>query len=97
MEVPDTLYLDDSGSHRTVHASCNDNPVCETAKETQMYTTVFWTLWERERVGYFVKSIYITLLQYLVLHFSISNSILNVWKYLNPGLVLSKIDNQILS
>ena len=26
----------------------NDNPVCETAKETQMYTTVFWTLWERE-------------------------------------------------
>ena len=27
----------------------NDNPVCETAKETQMYRTVFWTLWERER------------------------------------------------
>ena len=51
MEVPDTLYLDDSGSHRTVHASCNDNPVCETAKETQMDRTVFWTLWERERVG----------------------------------------------
>ena len=25
----------------------NDNPVCETAKETQMYP-VFWTLWERE-------------------------------------------------
>ena len=25
----------------------NDNPVCETAKETQMYRTVFWTLWER--------------------------------------------------
>ena len=24
---------------------------CETAKETQMYTTVFWTLRERERVG----------------------------------------------
>ena len=21
----------------------NDNPVCETAKETQMYRTVFWT------------------------------------------------------
>ena len=31
----------------------NDNPVCETAKETQMYRTVFWTLWERERVGRF--------------------------------------------
>ena len=29
----------------------NDNPVCKTAKETQMYRTVFWTLWERERVG----------------------------------------------
>ena len=36
-----------------VHASTplrnlNDNTVCETAKETQMYRTVFWTLWERE-------------------------------------------------
>ena len=29
----------------------NDNPVCETAKETQMYRTDFWTLWERARVG----------------------------------------------
>ena len=29
----------------------NDNPVCETAKETQMYRIVFWTLWERARVG----------------------------------------------
>ena len=29
----------------------NDNPVCEMAKETQMYRTVFWTLWERVRVG----------------------------------------------
>ena len=26
----------------------NDNPVCDTAKETQMYRTVFWTLWEKE-------------------------------------------------
>ena len=24
----------------------------ETAKETLMYRTVFWTLWERERVGW---------------------------------------------
>jgi len=24
------------------------SPVCETAKETQMYRTVFWTLWERD-------------------------------------------------
>ena len=29
----------------------NDNPVCETAKETQMYRTVFWTLWERVGMG----------------------------------------------
>ena len=29
----------------------NDNPVCKTAKETQMYITDFWTLWERARVG----------------------------------------------
>ena len=27
----------------------NDNPVCETAKIAQIYRTVFWTLWERER------------------------------------------------
>ena len=29
----------------------NSNSVCETAKETQMFRTDFWTLWERERVG----------------------------------------------
>ena len=29
----------------------NNNPVYETAKETLMYRTVFWTLWEREREG----------------------------------------------
>ena len=29
----------------------NNKTVCETAKETQMYRTVFWTLWEREKVG----------------------------------------------
>ena len=27
----------------------NNNPVYETAKETLMYRTVLWTLWERER------------------------------------------------
>ena len=27
----------------------NNNPVYETAKETLMYRTVFWTLRERER------------------------------------------------
>ena len=25
----------------------NNNPMCETTKETQIYRTVFWTLWER--------------------------------------------------
>ena len=29
----------------------NDNPICKTAKEIQMYRTVFWTLWVSERVG----------------------------------------------
>ena len=29
----------------------HNNPTCQTAKETQMYRTVFWTLWERVRVG----------------------------------------------
>ena len=33
----------------------NDNPVCETAKETQMYRTVFWTLGEKARVGWFER------------------------------------------
>ena len=27
---------------------CNDDPICEMAKETQMYGKVFWTPWERE-------------------------------------------------
>ena len=31
----------------------NDNPVCKTAKETQIYRTVFCTLWERVRVGWY--------------------------------------------
>ena len=34
-----------------IHKDGNDNPVCETAKETQMYRIVFWTLWERARLG----------------------------------------------
>ena len=27
-----------------IHKDGNDDPICETAKETQMYITVFWTL-----------------------------------------------------
>ena len=29
----------------------NDNPICRTEKETQMYRTDFCTLWEKARVG----------------------------------------------
>ena len=29
----------------------NDNLICKTEKETQMYRTEFWTLWEKARVG----------------------------------------------
>ena len=29
----------------------NDNPICKTEKETQMYRTDFWTLGEKVRVG----------------------------------------------
>ena len=43
----------------------NDKPICKTAKETQMYRTVFWTLWEKVRVGWFeriaLKHVYYTL------------------------------------
>ena len=34
----------------------NDNPICKTEKETQMYRTVFWTLWEKARVGCFKRT-----------------------------------------
>ena len=30
----------------------NNNPICKTEKETQMYRTEFWTLWEKARVGW---------------------------------------------
>ena len=30
---------------------CNDNLICKTEKETQMYRTDFGTLWEKVRVG----------------------------------------------
>ena len=34
-----------------IYKDGNDDPIHETAKETQMYRTVFWTLWEKARVG----------------------------------------------
>ena len=36
-----------------IYKDGNNNPVYETAKETLVYRTVLWTLWERERVGKF--------------------------------------------
>ena len=34
-----------------IYKDGNEDPICKTAKETQMYRTVFCTLWERARVG----------------------------------------------
>ena len=34
----------------------DDNPICKTEKETEMYRTDFWTLWEKERVGCFERT-----------------------------------------
>ena len=33
----------------------NDNPICKTEKETQMYRTDFGTQWEKVRVGCFER------------------------------------------
>ena len=34
-----------------IYKDSNDDPICETAKETQMLKTGSWTLWEKVRVG----------------------------------------------
>ena len=39
-----------------IQKDVNDNPICKIAKETQMYRTVFWTLWEKGRVGCFKRT-----------------------------------------
>ena len=38
-----------------IQKDVNDNPICKTEKETQMYRTDFWTLWEKARVGCFER------------------------------------------
>ena len=43
----------------------NDGPICETAKETQMYRRVFWTLWEKARVGSFERIALKRILSYM--------------------------------
>ena len=39
-----------------IYKDVNDNPICKTEKETQMYRTDFWTLWEKARVGCFERT-----------------------------------------
>ena len=34
-----------------IYKDDNDNPICKTEKETQVYSTDFWTLWEKVKVG----------------------------------------------
>ena len=34
-----------------IYKDGNDDPICKTAKETQMLRTDFWTVWEKEMVG----------------------------------------------
>ena len=34
-----------------IYKDGNNNPICKTEKETQMYRTDFRTLWEKARVG----------------------------------------------
>ena len=39
-----------------IYKEGNDNPICKTEKETQMYRTEFWTLWKMARVGCFKRT-----------------------------------------
>ena len=34
-----------------IYKDGNVNPICKTEKETQMYRTDIWTLWEKAKVG----------------------------------------------
>ena len=43
-----TQQQQQQSNHGGFPGGASGNPVFETAKETQMYRTVFWTLWERE-------------------------------------------------
>ena len=51
IEETDLPFIQVSLSSRLGVSNLNNNPVSETAKETQIHRTEFWTLWERERVG----------------------------------------------
>ena len=45
------LSKEDMQMREAFHIFGNDNPICRTEKETQMYRTDFWTLWGKARVG----------------------------------------------
>ena len=34
----------------------NNDPICKIEKETQMYRTDFWTLWEKVSAGHFKRT-----------------------------------------
>ena len=34
-----------------IYKDGNNDRICKAAKETQLYRTDFWTLWEKARVG----------------------------------------------
>ena len=44
------IYID-GNDLPLIYKHGNDIPICKTEKETQMYRTDFWTLWEKARVG----------------------------------------------
>ena len=39
-----------------IYKDGNDNSICKTENETQMYRTEFWTLWEKAREGCFERT-----------------------------------------
>ena len=45
------LSKEDMQMREAFHIFGNDNPICRTEKETEMYRTDFWTLWGKARVG----------------------------------------------
>ena len=38
-----------------IYKDGNNDRICKTAEETQLYRTDFWTLWEKARVGWFER------------------------------------------
>ena len=52
-----TLQLQNKSTVKAMsQQKSNDRPICKTEKETQMYRTDFWTLWEKARVGCFERT-----------------------------------------